>query len=392
MKRYVFWAIVFYLVASYLGPGALSSARGVSASWSGLSAEWLESSMGGGCSAFMQGGRLEEEYAEICTDEVLHLTRSDGSFRYSPARLFLNDATGNRLFKPRDPFKDGPAAFGFEAKERLTAAERPSVRQLRVALLGQFGGACAFMLSAYKPLPAAADVAPDVLMTACLSEMKQLRPRAWRSLVTLHWRIADGANWTPEYFPTKEQVRRALETEDRVFGIHKSAWMQAATVLAVLMALAYVREPLLGVLAAVWSAAGRLRWPESRRSHRSSSGADDEPKGKRPGSERRSEPSEPPIESAAWRTADPAFRTWFTRHFHPKTGLYRTEAMRRQIFNDFMKVIEEKKPQGFERLKTQLRATFHPDSAPWRTLSRQELMELSQYINQHLPGPGRQAA
>ncbi len=243
--------------------------------------------------------------------------------------------------------------------------------------MAQWGGACEFLLSTHANVPIAKDGDPDTLKVACLYEMSRLKPRAWNALVERHWRIEDIGNWVPEFLPTETQLRRALDAEHRLFGFETARLLKSAAVIAGIGGAIAVGRPV-AVFVAIWCAGV---WRRSRPAQSQRRGAGDRTQAH----ERREDAGQAHFEAANWRTVDPAFSAWFSRHFNPDTGLYKTAAMRVRICDVFMRVVESKGLQDFERLARHLRATFHPDSSQRGQFTLHELTDISQYVSQHLP-------
>lgn len=213
-------------------------------------------------------------------------------------------------------------------------------------------------------------------MKACLDELEALHPRAWRALVERHWRLRESQ--APEYHPTKEQVRRALDVETLWFGIDKTSWRKAGVGFGAVAAAVYLREPLLEsltglgiLLSGLTRRATRRRQPRERADHEGDDDHQDQSHASR--------------EPASWRVADPAFKTWFVRHFDPADGLYGTGVLRQRIYKEFMRTVDEKRLVTFDKLAKHLKATFHPDTTAGGRFTRAQLTDISQYVNQNLP-------
>ncbi|MEQ1909541.1 MAG: hypothetical protein ABMA15_12000 [Vicinamibacterales bacterium] len=403
LRRLVYGGLLVYTVY-YFGLGALPS---VSSFWKG----WNDDEVGGACEAFMQGGTLEQEYLENCVDEIVTLKRSDGTTdRYHVAADVLLEATIEQ--------------------RKARPGSMPSTRQLRVALMSQWGGACEFAVNEQPSLPRLEDVDRDTRIYACLAEMLRLQPRAWAALTHLHFRLKDRSYWVPEYYPTIDQLRRAMEEEHKVFGFAKSTLWAVATGLFALIAVAVVAEQAAPTVARVWR-----KWAEKRKDRtrfrsedrgepRGGPGPGERSQGKREtgsnerrewkrepgaerprgseagnGSERRSEAgrgssanstgerprSSPPFQSVCWRTADPRFRHLFEKHFDPAVGLYGTPAVRLRMHNHFMPIVDAKRLQTYQQLHRGILAAFHTDPPVLGGFSYAERLDIGQYVGMVFP-------
>jgi hypothetical protein len=311
---------------------------------------WQDKQMGGSCKAFLENEELAREYLGICTDEVLHRQTVDGTqSRYETTRALIGEMV------------DG-------------SSRAPSQRQLEIALMTQWGGACKEVLSTegtagLHPSP---ESAKRIGTKACLLEMRSLHPRAWSALIERHWRLADEQRWEGNY-PTDAQLQRALDADNEFLGVRLPTVKQLVGVAG------YVLLAALGC-SVLFKAGPKLqRVIRERRRSSAKERPRESPKENRTNRQEAREQM-----PRCWQRADAAFTVWFTKHFGAESGLYRDERLRRRIREVFLRVVEDRQLDNFDRLWRQMRATFHPDTGS-KQFSPLELTDIFQYIGQNQP-------
>jgi hypothetical protein len=286
--------------------------------------------MGGACEAFMEGGELEDEYRELCADEVLNLWP-----QYDVAQGI------------------------FVETSYLTRTTRPRAADLRLALMAQWGGACDVMRKSIGDDAARR----ELYMRACLSELYRLRSKAWASLTSRHWRLVEPGLWTTENLPTPLQVERAREAEQFIFAVRKVyfGWLGLALLASGL--LSFVVRVTRGL---------RIRLMTAIRARRKSSAPH-----QTEGTEAK--------QNHSWNEADREFRARFSRLFEPDKGSYKTRELRARMWGAYMCAVETRRGKTYDVLFTLMLRTFHPDNAPHVAITREELTDIFQFIGQEFP-------